>query len=139
MQIGLTPTVGPNQGGMMKRTVFAILGILLIATGALIAQDKSKMILKAGDEVFACNCGESCPCMTLSRKEGTCSCGNALAKAKVKSVGEGTAVLVFGEREQTFKTVGKFMCACGPSCKCDTISQSPGKCSCGVDMVEVKK
>jgi hypothetical protein len=78
------------------------------------------------------------PCQTLSRKEGKCACSNP-RQAKVKSVGEGTAVLVFVDREQTFKTVGKFMCACGPECKCDTISQNPGKCACGVDMVEVKK
>jgi len=125
----------------MKKASFAVLGILVIAAGAalLMAQDKSKMVLKAGDEVFACDCGPSCPCQTLSRKEGNCACGNPLAKAKVKSVGEDTAVLVIGGKEQTFKTVGKFMCACGPECKCDTISQSPGKCACGVDMVEVKK
>ena len=125
----------------MKRSSVAILGIFLVVVAAALfaAQDKSKMILKAGDEVFACNCGASCPCQTLSRKEGNCACGNPLAKAKVKSVGEGTAVLVIGGKEQTFKTVGKFMCACGPECKCDTISQSPGKCACGVDMVEVKK
>lgn len=125
----------------MKRTVLAILGILLVVTAStrLIAKDKSTMTLKAGDEVFACNCGKDCPCQTLSRKEGTCACGNPLVKAKVKSVGEGTAVLVLGDREQTFKTVGKYMCACGPECKCDTISLMPGKCSCGVDMIEVKK
>jgi len=125
----------------MKKASFAVLGILVIAAGAalLMAQDKSKMVLKAGDEVFACDCGPSCPCQTLSRKEGNCACGNPLAKAKVKSVGEDTAVLVIGGKEQTFKTVGKFMCACGPECKCDTISQSPGKCACGVEMIEVKK
>jgi len=125
----------------MKKASFAVLGILVIAAGAalLMAQDKSKMVLKAGDEVFACNCGPSCPCQTLSRKEGNCACGNPLAKAKVKSVGEDTAVLVIGGKEQTFKTVGKFMCACGPECECDTISQSPGKCACGVAMIEVKK
>jgi len=125
----------------MKKASFAVLGILVIAAGAalLMAQDKSKMVLKAGDEVFACDCGPSCPCQTLSRKEGNCACGNPLAKAKVKSVGEDTAVLVIGGKEQTFKTVGKFMCACGPECECDTISQSPGKCACGVEMIEVKK
>lgn len=126
----------------MKRQFFAILAILLVVVVAgtlLLAQETNKMILKAGDEVFACNCGAGCDCQTLSRKEGNCSCGNPLAKAKVKSVGDGTAVLVFGDREQTFKTVGKYMCACGPSCKCGTISQKPGKCSCGVDMIEVKK
>jgi hypothetical protein len=136
----------------MRKTTLAFLAILLIAgAAALLAQeqtqtqtqtpprDKSKMILKVGDEIFACNCGESCPCKTLSRKEGNCACGNSLVKANVKSVGEGTAVLDFGDREETFPTVGKYMCDCGPECQCDTIGQTPGKCACGKDMVEVKK
>ena len=124
----------------MKKACFAILGVLVVAAGVmLLAQDKSHMVLKAGDEVFACGCGAGCDCQTLARKEGTCSCGKPLVKATVKSAGDGTAVLVIGDREQTFKTVGKYMCACGPDCKCDTISQKPGKCSCGVDLVEVKK
>jgi len=125
----------------MKRTSFAVLGIL-IAVGAavlLMAQDRSRLVLKPGDEIFACGCGAGCDCQTLSRKPGTCACGQPLVKAKVKSVGEGTAVLVIGGKEQTFKTVGKYMCGCGPSCACGTISQKPGKCSCGADLVEVKK
>lgn len=125
----------------MKRSVLALLFISVVAASAvlLLAQDKSQLVLKPGDEIFACGCGPSCACQTLSRKEGNCSCGKPLVKATVKSVGKGTAVLAIGDREQTFSTVGKYMCACGPSCKCDTISQMPGKCACGVDLVEVKK
>lgn len=125
----------------MKKRCVAILGIcaVLAAVTLLMAQDKSRMVLKPGDQIFACGCGPDCACQTLARKEGTCACGKPLVKATVKSVGADTAVLTIGDREQTFKTVGKYMCACGPSCKCDTISQMPGKCACGVDMVEVKK
>jgi hypothetical protein len=125
----------------MKRSVLALLFIGVVAASAvtLLAQDKSQLVLKPGDEIFACGCGPSCACQTLSRKEGNCSCGKPLVKATVKSVGKGTAVLAIGDREQTFSTVGKYMCACGPSCKCDTISQTAGKCACGVDLVEVKK
>jgi hypothetical protein len=125
----------------MKKTMFVLFAVVLVAAAAvlLVAQEKGRMVLKAGDEVYACNCGPDCDCQAMSRKPGTCACGKALAKAKVKSVGEGTAVLVFGDREQTFKTVGKYMCGCGPSCTCGTISQKPGKCSCGVDLIEVKK
>jgi hypothetical protein len=124
----------------MKKVSIVVFGVLIavFAVVTLAAADKSKLVLKAGDEIFACNCGPDCQCQTLSRKEGNCACGNPLAKAKVKSVGEGTAVLIIGGKEQTFKTIGKYMCACGPECQCDTISQMPGKCACGVDMVEVK-
>jgi hypothetical protein len=41
------------------------------------------------------------------------------------------------EKERVFKTVGKYMCACGPECKCDTISQNPGNCTCGKKMKKI--
>jgi hypothetical protein len=124
----------------MKKTSLVVLGILFVISAAVLlaAEGKGKLTLKVGDEIYACNCGEKCPCQTLSRHEGNCGCGQAMVKAKVKSVGEGTAVLVIGDKERTFKTVGKYMCNCSPECKCDTISQTPGKCTCGADMVEVK-
>ena len=94
--------------------------------------------LKAGEEVYACNCGTKCPCNTLSRNPGKCTCGVDLVKATVKSVGDGTALLLVSGEERPFKTVGKYACACGPQCPCNTISQNPGKCTCGVEMKEVK-
>lgn len=124
----------------MKKALVMSLG-LLIAVSALTAlsgKEGSRMVLKPGDEVFACQCGEACPCGMMSRKAGKCGCGKELAKVKVKSVGADTAVLVFPDgREQTFKTVGKYMCGC-TGCDCNSISQTPAKCSCDVDMVEVK-
>jgi len=124
----------------MKRTRSLTLGILFLVSLAVLvySEGQGKMTLKAGDEVYACNCGESCPCQMLARKPGNCTCGQAMVKAKVQSVGEGTAVLAIDGKERTFKTVGKYMCGCGPACKCDAISQTPGKCPCGTDMVEVK-
>ena len=35
-------------------------------------------------------------------------------------------------------SVAKYVCDCGPDCKCDTISQNPGNSTCGKKMVEVK-
>ena len=99
---------------------------------------RPSMDLKVGEEVYACNCGSECPCNTLSRNAGKCACGVDMVKASVKSVGDGTAVLLVSGEERTFKTVGKYACACGPQCPCNTISQNPGKCSCGVEMKEVK-
>ena len=99
---------------------------------------RPKMALKAGEEVYACNCGTQCPCNTLSKNAGKCTCGVDMVKASVVSVGEGTAVLLVSGEERTFKTVGKYACACGPQCPCNTISQNPGKCTCGVEMKEVK-
>jgi hypothetical protein len=123
---------------MKKALVLSM--VLLVAVSALAVfagQESSKMVLKPGDEVYACQCGDSCPCQMMSRHAGKCGCGKEMVKAKVKSVDKDTAVLVFGEREQTFKTVGKYACAC-KGCDCNSISQTPAKCTCGVDMVEVK-
>ncbi len=124
----------------MKKGLIWALGVLLVVAvaAALAPPENGKIVLKAGDEVYACNCGPSCPCQMMSRNEGKCGCGQPMVKAKVKSVGEGTAVLVIGDKEQTFKTVGKYACAC-PGCKCDSISQTAAKCTCGVDMVKVAK
>ena len=44
------------------------------------------MDLKVGEEVYVCNCGPSCPCNTMSMKEGNCTCGNKMVKAKVTKV-----------------------------------------------------
>jgi hypothetical protein len=125
----------------MKKSLVWAFGVLFVvsAAAALVPAEKGKIVLKAGDEVYACNCGASCPCQMISRNEGKCGCGVPMVKAKVKSVGKGTAVLMIGDKEQTFKTVGKYACACPAGCTCDSISQTPAKCTCGVDMVKVGK
>lgn len=53
-------------------------------------------------------------------------------------LGEGTAVIQVGGREQTFNTVGKYACACGEGCKCGAIIQTPANCACGKPMKQVK-
>lgn len=122
---------------MFSITATVIFTVALVA--AAFAGAKSTITLKAGDEVFACNCGEACPCNTLSRNAGSCTCGKEMVKAKVMKVDEATASLKADgwEKERSFKTGGKYACACGESCKCDTISQNSGKCSCGVELKKV--
>jgi hypothetical protein len=112
----------------------------LVMVGAALAATPGKMDLKVGEEVYVCNCGPSCPCQTMSMKEGNCTCGNKMAKAKVTKVEKDVAyVQAEGwEKPRAFNTQGKYMCACGPSCNCGTISQNPGKCVCGNDMKAVK-
>lgn len=109
----------------------------LVASG--FADSQGKMNLKVGDEVYACNCGEKCECNTMSKNPGKCTCGKEMVKAKVTKVEEGKAYLMAEgwEKERVFKTTGKYTCACGKDCKCDTISQNPGKCTCGTEMKKV--
>ncbi len=122
----------------MRKTVFFAIIVMFCASVAF-AGTLGKMDLKVGDEIYACNC-DKCPCETLSRMPGKCTCGKDMVKAKVMKVEKGMVMLKAAswDKERAFKTTGKYACACGPKCKCDTISQSPGKCPCGTEMQKVK-
>ena len=125
----------------MKRSLYIVLFTLLslMMVGVAFAATPGQMDLKVGEEVYVCNCGPSCPCHTMSMKEGNCTCGNKMVKAKVTKVEKDMAyVQAEGwEKARGVNTQGKYMCACGPSCNCGTISQNPGKCVCGNDMKPV--
>jgi hypothetical protein len=120
----------------MKRKF--LLGCLVLMALAAVtmayAGGKAKMDLKVGDELYVCACGEKCPCDTLSRNAGKCTCGVDLVKGKVTGVAEGSATISIDGKERKFKTVGVYVCACGEKCPCDFISQNPGKCTCGVEL-----
>ena len=123
----------------MKRMYLATLVVLVMVLAITVAAAESeKMSLKVGDEVFVCNCGDGCPCNGMAMKESKCACGNAMVKGKVLELGEGTAVIQVGGREQSFNTVGKYACACGEGCNCGAISQTPANCACGKPMKQVK-
>jgi hypothetical protein len=115
-----------------------ILLCLAMAGISFAALKNGQMNLKVGDEVYVCGCGEGCPCLTMSRNPGKCSCGKDLVKSKVTKVEEGKATVMVNGKEQVFPIKGKYACACGPKCNCDTISQSPGKCGCGSEMKAVE-
>jgi hypothetical protein len=121
----------------MKRAWVIIFAVLfLVAAVFSFAAEKAKLDLKVGDERFVCNCGEKCPCNTISNNAGNCTCGNEMVKAKVVKVAKETADFKAEkwEKGKTFKTVGKYFCDCAPGCTCGTISQNPGKCTCGKDL-----
>jgi hypothetical protein len=125
----------------MKKILVISMAILLclVMTGISFAALKNgQMKLKVGDEVYVCGCGEACPCLTMSGKPGKCSCGKDLVKGEVTKVEKGKATVMVNGKEQVFPTKGKYVCACGSKCNCNTISQSPGKCGCGSDMKPVE-
>jgi hypothetical protein len=122
----------------MKKIVVMLVVLSLAVVGYALA-DKSKMELKVGDSVYACNCGDSCACKTMSKTETNCTCGNKMVKAAVTKV-DGDKVMLKADgwdKERAFPTKGKYACACGEGCNCGTISQNPGKCACGKDMAKV--
>jgi hypothetical protein len=126
----------------MKRYGAPVLLVVLSALAVTLAYAgmHGHMKLAEGDEVYACDCGEACPCDTMSRTEGKCTCDKEMVKAKVAEAGEESVELEAEGWEGTreFSTHGKYACACGPECPCDTISQNAGKCTCGVEMEKVE-
>jgi hypothetical protein len=125
----------------LKKAFCVILGMVLsLMLVTAVFAESGKMNLKVGDEVYVCNCGPSCPCNTMSTRAGDCTCGNKMVKAKVTKVEKDVAyVQAEGwQKPAAFRTQGKYMCACDPSCTCNTISQNPGKCVCGKEMKPVK-
>ena len=124
----------------MKKVLLTLAVLLSLAVVAVSFAASAKPVFKVGEEVYVCNCGETCNCDTISKHPGQCVCGKDMVKAKVTCVEKGK-VMVQGEgweKPRAFKTVAKYACACGPKCDCDTISQKPGKCPCGTEMKQVK-
>jgi len=119
----------------MKR-VIAVTLVLFLGLAMATLASAGEMQLKVGDKVYACACGEACPCQTLSMKPSNCSCGKEMVQGEVVEVGDGTVVVQTADWKRTFKTEGKFVCNCGAGCNCNTVSQSPGKCACGKDLAE---
>jgi hypothetical protein len=120
---------------MKKLLILAIVFTLAFAT--LASADKTRIKAKVGDELYVCACGEGCPCDTMSRNPGQCTCGKDMVMTKVTKVENGK--ITVESREKPFVSIGKYACDCGPDCKCDTISQNPGNCTCGKKMMEVKE
>lgn len=117
------------------KNVFIALSVTLMLLVAVVAfADKSVPSFKKGDAVFACTCGDSCACKTISRKEGKCGCGSALGKGVVSSANSNEITVKVGDKNFHFPAKAKYTCACGDGCKCGTISQKPGKCGCGSEM-----
>ena len=124
---------------MGKRLVLAGVFFCIMVMGLSLvyaAMVNGKMDVKVGDEIYVCGCGEGCDCDAMSLKPAKCSCGKVMIKTKVTKVDDN--FIYVEARDKGFKRVGKYACACGSGCNCDTISQKPGKCACGADLKEIK-
>ena len=119
----------------MKKLLILMI-VFSLAFSTLAFADKTSMKAKVGDEIYVCACGEGCPCDMMSRNAGQCTCGKDMVKTKVTKVEKGK--ITVESRGKPFISKGKYACDCGPDCKCDTISQNPGNCTCGKKMMEVK-
>jgi hypothetical protein len=118
--------------------VLLVIALSLAVVGIAIAAEAEKANLKVGDTYYVCGCPPGC-CQTISSKAGDCDCKKPLVKATVSKVEEGKAwfKLEGQEKEKEFKTAGLYVCDCPAACKCNTISDKPGKCGCGKEMKKI--
>jgi hypothetical protein len=118
---------------MKKLALLVILGMVLALCLVVVSYAHSKMDLKAGDEVYVCNCGGDCPCGTIAKNTGNCTCGKPMVKTTVTKDDQAGNISADGQKK-TSRSGDEIACACGTVCKCGAISHSPGKCTCGKDM-----
>jgi len=122
----------------MKKGLIACVMALTLAFAVAAFADKELPVFKKGDAVYVCACGAGCDCLTMSRKDGKCSCNKKLAKTTVDKVEAGKIFVKVDGKELTFPVKAKYACACGDGCTCGTVSQKAGKCSCGTEMKKVQ-
>ncbi len=123
--------------GKLVAALGALIFVVVITAGFAMAKDEPKQVFKAGDTIYVCGCGAGCDCGTLSSKAGKCGCGKPLVKTTVSKVEKGKVYYKVDGKELSAPATGKYVCACGPACKCGTISQKPGTCSCGKPLKKV--
>lgn len=124
--------------GRHVRYASVVLTFAVALAGLALAAQAQKANLRVGDSYYVCGCPPGC-CMTISSKAGQCDCKKDLVKATVTKVDDGKAwfKLEGWEKDKEFKTAGLYICGCGPDCKCNTISDKPGKCTCGKELQKI--
>ena len=124
---------------MKKRVMLLSVLVVFLLSGLLAwAAEEGMFNTAEGSKVYVCACGPGCDCNTISNNPGDCTCGNPMTEATVEKIENGVATMAIGDKTQEFQLKGKYVCACGPTCNCNTVSQNPGNCTCGqpLKMVE---
>ncbi|WP_243368508.1 hypothetical protein [Fundidesulfovibrio soli] len=125
----------------MKKLVSCLAVIFLMSLATVVfaaAPESQKPALKVGDTVYVCGCGSSCPCKSMSMKPAKCTCNKEMVPSKVLRIEGDNAIFKVKGEEETFPMTGKYVCGCGAGCDCNYVSQSPGKCACGKELVPAK-
>lgn len=124
----------------MKKVLVILTSIMFVFAAASVFAAKgtdATFKAKAGETIYVCGCGEGCDCGTMSKSSGTCACGKALVEAKVTKVEKGMVHYKLEDgTELSAPAKGLYVCPCGKGCPCRTVSQKPGKCGCGQDLMK---
>lgn len=111
------------------------------------------------DVLYTCDCGPQCKCNSMSTQPGDCKCGKPMKWGHVLKIEGNEAILCMcaegckcsglNEKDPTkcpcggdIKRVslvgtGIYFCNCGGSCFCNTVSEKPGECKCGMMLKKV--
>lgn len=122
---------------LSAKGMVVFVAMLSLAFAVTAFADEKLPAFKAGDTIYVCACGAGCDCQTMSRNDGKCTCDKPLAKTTVTKVEGDKLYAKVNGAEQAFSTKAKYACACGAGCNCGTISQKPGKCTCGKEMKKI--
>ncbi len=122
----------------MKRLQLAILAMTFaVGLAAAVYAEGEKFAAKVGDSIYVCACGAACKCGTLSSSEGSCGCGRNMVKATVSKVDAERVYYSVEGKELSAPIMGEYRCDCG-NCRCNAVSQKPGRCGCGGKMIKVQ-
>jgi len=131
----------------------ALLFISLSTDGSAAAEEERQ------DVLYTCNCGPACKCNTVSTKPGACTCGAPLKWGHVIKIEGNEAILCqcaegckcsglnaedpskcacgTPVKRMSLEKTGIYFCNCGGSCTCNTVSDKPGTCKCGMELKRV--
>ncbi len=138
--------------------LFLLAAILALVAGCA-AMQKGEEQAERHDVLYFCDCGPQCNCNTVSTKPGKCACGMKMKWGHVIRV-EGNEAIVcqckegcrcegLDPKDPTKCTCGTpvkrinlagtgiYFCNCGGSCSCNTVSDKPGDCKCGMKLKKV--
>ena len=139
----------------MKLLLLAALSVFILG----IYMEKASSEEPRNDVLYTCDCGPECKCNSMSTKPGNCACGKPMKWGHViKTEGDEAILCTCAEgckcsgldpndpakgacgnpvKRVSLKGTGIYFCNCGGSCACNTVSDGPGKCKCGMDLKKV--
>lgn len=139
----------------MVKSLVGIVFLTLLLTGCA-AMQTATSDAERNDVLYTCNCGPDCNCNSVSTKPGKCACGVEMKWGHILKVEGNEAILcqcaegckcggldpkdptkcLCGTKVKRVSLEGSgiFFCNCGGSCHCNTVSDKPGDCKCGMKL-----
>lgn len=144
----------------MRALNILFLVFILTLAGCAAKQTETTSQGDRSDVLYTCNCGPQCKCNSVSTQPGDCACGNPMKWGHVIRVEGNEAILcqcaegcrcaglnpndpskcACGNpvKRVDLSGTGIYFCNCGGACSCNTVSDAPGPCKCGMKLKKVE-